>query len=735
MMDEKTINEQYNHICTLLEKKRLKEALVQLESQLWQTPDWELKNQLEQLQTSYQYMLEYMRQGAEDPERWNLHRKLIADTWEIADQSHIQMLDASSSNYYHEVRRTPKSASIATCDLAKLVQMLEYFNETLFAANHPSPNTEEQLKRHEETLKFLFLYTWTNTAWNPHEEEAAREILLSQPLSAEDLCLFVSSIMLSLMECFDIRKMMWLLDAYQYPHTNVSQRALVSALIILHLYRNKIGLYPNLLEKITDMSELASFRKDTAQIYRQLLLCQETEKIDKKMREEIIPEMMKSTSTYMRNMRFGTEENEDENNDLNPDWENAFEQSGLSEKLREMSELQLEGADIYMSSFASLKNYPFFKEVHNWFYPFTRQHSEIYKTAGKTQNINHILEAILQSGFFGNSDKYSFYFTIQQLAKSQQDMMLGQLNEQQAAELIEKDALEKLRKYNNRPEVVSNQYLHDLYRFFKLSVRRREFKDFFKDKLDLHRIPALREVLYTEEVLAAIADFYLQKERWEEATEVYKELEQIDFAGENSFKYYQKLGFTLQKRKKYAEAIDAYLKAEMLKADNIWNNKHLATCYRLTRRFAEALTYYRKVEEVAPEDSNIIFQIANCLFELGRNEEALNYFFKLDFMENNSVKAWRGIGWCSFVCRKYEQSMRYYKKIIEHKPLPIDYMNAGHVAWAMGNVADAAVFYGKAITANGGNREEFLNMFAKDRDALLGQGIHEEEIPLMLDLI
>ena len=55
MMNEKTINEQYAYIRTLLEEKRLKEALMQLESLLWQCPDWDLRTRLEQLQTSYKY--------------------------------------------------------------------------------------------------------------------------------------------------------------------------------------------------------------------------------------------------------------------------------------------------------------------------------------------------------------------------------------------------------------------------------------------------------------------------------------------------------------------------------------------------------------------------------------------------------------------------------------------------------------------------------------------------------
>ena len=112
-MNEKTINEQYAYIYSLLEDRRLKEALIQLESLLWQCSDWDLRTRLEQLQTSYKYMLDYMRQGANDPERWNLYQKMLTDTWAIADQSRLLMLDNASSNYYHKVRRTPTSPDLA----------------------------------------------------------------------------------------------------------------------------------------------------------------------------------------------------------------------------------------------------------------------------------------------------------------------------------------------------------------------------------------------------------------------------------------------------------------------------------------------------------------------------------------------------------------------------------------------------------------------------------------------
>lgn len=735
-MNEKTINEQYAFIGTLLEKKRLKEALTQLESFLWQCPDWELRTRMEQLQTSYNYMLGYMRQGVNDPERWNVYRKLMADTWAIADQSRLLMLDTASSKYYHEARRTPRSEDLAAYDLKMLLHILESFNDDLAVSGLFSDEKMDiVLRRHEDTLKFMFMQVWTNSAWTSQEEENAQMMLASEQLLADDLCLFISAVTLSLMECFDLRKITWLLNAYRHSNVNINQRALVGVLMIFHIYRHRLSLYPELNKRVDLMGEMPSFKSDIARIYRQMLLCQETEKIDRKMREEIIPEMLKNVSS-MRNMRFGLEENEEENDEVNPDWADAFEQSGLGDKLREMSELQQEGADVYMSTFAALKNYPFFREVSNWFYPFSKQHSDVLKVlrAQEGNSKNSLLDLILQTGFFSNSDKYSLFFTIQQLPKSQQNMMLSQLGEQQVAELTEKTNAETMQKFNERPGTVSNQYLHDLYRFFKLSVRKQEFRDIFKEKLNLHNIPILDNVLYWEEILRPTADFYLKKARWEEAIEIYEELEDFGAFDIDGAEYYQKLGYALQKKKKYGKAIDAYIKADTLKPDNIWNNQHLASCYRLSHNYQAAITYYKKVEESLPEDSTVIFHLGSCLAELGQHEEALNYFFKLDFIENNCVKAWRGIGWCSFIVLKYEQAMKYYEKIIEKKPLAIDYMNAGHVAWVMGNTQKAATLYSKAI-AMSESREQFLAMFRKDEEPLLKQGIEEEDIPLMLDLL
>ena len=730
-MNEKTINEQYAYIRTLLEEKRLKEALMQLESLLWQCPDWDLRTRLEQLQTSYKYMLEYMKQGANDPERWNLYQKMVSDTWGIADQSRLLILDNASSRYYHEVRRTPKSPDLSNYGLKTILHILESFNDDLAVSGLLSDEKmDEVLKRHEDTLKFMFIRTWTNSAWTPEDEEDAKAMLASELLPGDDLCLFVSALTLSLMECFDLRKIMWLLDAYEHPNVNVSQRALVGAMIIFHIYRSRLTFYPELIKRVDLMEEIPSFREDVARIYRQMLLCQETEKIDKKMREEIIPEMLKNVSS-MKNMRFGFEESDEENNDMNPDWEDAFEKSGLGDKLREMNELQLEGADVYMSTFAALKNYPFFREVHNWFYPFSKQQSNVLKAMKQAGNQGgSLLDLILQSGFFSNSDKYSLFFTIHQLPQSQQDMMLSQLNEQQVAELAEKSNVETMKKFNERPGTVSNQYLHDLYRFFKLYPGHLDFDDIFTSALDFHNLPILQPYVSDEESLTTIAEYYLRKNYFLDALTIYNRLSD---ANQESDILFQKIGYCKQMNGDIQGALEAYLHADLINPDSKWVIRRIAGCYRTLKQPEEALKYYHRYEAFNPNDLSIQICIGHCHLELKNYNEALKYYFKVDYLDNKSTKAWRPIAWCSFLTGKYDQARNYYKKIMDNQPNTQDFLNAGHTEWALQNIKGALAFYKKAVEKESGDFSKFQEQFNQDIPDLLVAGIEEAEVPLMMD--
>ncbi|WP_071146014.1 tetratricopeptide repeat protein [Bacteroides ihuae] len=727
---EQYINEQHQLIINLIYNKRLKEALAMLSQYLHDSADWEMHQKLEQIQTSYSYMLQYMKQGVEDPARKKLYLKLLTGAIEIADQSRLDKRMATSIDYYNILKSGLKSFPAESLKNSRL--SLEAYIDNLAVANilpkTPNEEANQVRKQHEETLNMLFEETWINTSWSVEDEKEATLFLSSEHMTANDISLFVSAVTLSLMECFDIKKMMWLFDAYTHPNAQINQRALVGIAFTIHLYNKRLMFYPEVTARLSLLNENETFGKEMNRAYIQWLRCQETEKIDKKMREEIIPEMLKKVN--MRGFRYGIEESEEDNDDQNPDWKNP-QQSDLENKLKEMSELQIEGADVYMSTFSQLKSYPFFKTLSNWFYPFDKQHSEIIKEFSENNQDDSIIDLVLESGFFCDSDKYSLCFTMMHIPKGQREMMLSQLSEQQMDEFNDKQNSESLKKIAQQPEIICNQYLHSLYRFFKVHPRKQEFPPIFDGFVSLHKYPVIRETLLKPEYLMQLGDYYFSKEHPKEAAEVYTEV--ISLVG-GSANLFQKIGYCRQKEKRYELAIEAYLKADMIKPDNVWTNRHLATCYRLTKEYAKAIEYYRKVETVQPEKHNILFYCGSCLAELQRYEEALNYFFKLDFIETDCVKAWRAIGWCSFVEGKLQQASKYYDKAIEKSPLWQDFLNEGHVFWCMGNIEDALGTYFKAKVLCD-NQTLFLELFHENAVHLIEQGVNEEDIPLMLDLI
>lgn len=76
-------------IIKLLDQYRLKEALSQMTGYATHTSDWQLKNELEALQTSYDLMLQYTSKGMKDPNKVEIYHKMLRTAYELADRIHI----------------------------------------------------------------------------------------------------------------------------------------------------------------------------------------------------------------------------------------------------------------------------------------------------------------------------------------------------------------------------------------------------------------------------------------------------------------------------------------------------------------------------------------------------------------------------------------------------------------------------------------------------------------------
>lgn len=726
-MTEKYLNEQYQYICSLLEEKRLKEALDILEAMFINPSYYEKINSI---RMPHNYMLKYMLEGMEDPQRRRLHTKLILDTLELTDDCFNQEMDQISQNIYHKYRKE-KLPYLNNLSFSDINKTLSAFTDEL-AVNmlyNDKEKIDNCIRRHEEGMNNLFMKSWLSNRWTKADEEEATQLIHSTTIIPADLALMVSAVTLSLTISFDIRRFNWLIDTYKNEHLTVSQRALVGIVIVAVVQQQRMKHYPEIIARLSFLFDDVQTKKNIQNIYLQLLQSQETEKIDKKMREEILPEMMKNAS-QLKGLKFGFEEGE-EGNELNPEWSDAMENSALNDKIKEISELQMQGADVYMSSFASLKGYPFFNEIQNWFYPFEKRHSSVYNEFGIDDKKGSVIDLILNSTLFCNSDKYSFCFTFQHIPKEQREMGLSQLSEEQMGGLEAEQKAMRLKELALDPSHISNQYIHDLYRFYKLYRNRYDFKNIFSLTLNIYQISLFKPVLEDAEFLLKLAEFFLKNEHYERAIEIYVLLEAME---KQTAETLQKCGFCYQKLKQYQMAIEYFIKADTLKPDTVWTNRHLATCYRNVLQFEKALYYYQEVEKVQPKNMTILFYIGMCYTALKQYNEALQYFFKMDFIKEGDKRASRAIAWTSFLIGNLEQAKKYYDTITAKSNLPIDFLNAGHIAWALKDIKSAVDNYRRAIELNN-DKSEIVQLIIKDKPQLIKQGVSEDDFPLMIDLI
>lgn len=723
------MNQELEHIYSLLATKRLKEALIQMQAISTQTNLWNLQSRIENALTGYRYMLQYAAQGMEDPTRKKFYNDTMLLAHELTDELSIALSAKGSTNLYHETIRTWSKRTGHS--YAEIQMLLETFTEDMATASllYNKEKCEDETNRlmmaHEDILNELFERTWASSHWSNTEATQANDILQSLLIQPNDIALMVSAVTLAQLNLFDIRKFNFLFDACLHQDVQVRQRAIVGVLINFLFNQERIFLYPQIKKRLRLLAEDPDFFRDMINIQMLFIIAGETENIDKRMKEEILPEMIK----HMPKMKSPSEDIDDLES-MNPEWNDDMESSGLDNAIKQMSEWQMEGADVFMSTFSQLKKYPFFNRIANWFRPFDVKHPELKGLEKFIQSTSPI-GLFINSTNFCNSDKYSFALTIRTMPENMKEMTIQQLKQQ----MEDKEAeIERIRNSSNEaPKAydVARQYMQDFYRFCKLWRRRAEMTDIFRQNTGLwfsHEMMSI--ALKNMDNAKQMADFMLKKGRWTEADDLY---DRIIYQYPEYADLHQKRGLTLEKRDRFIEAIKEYKQADMLQPDNLWTQKRMAVCYKKTSNYHNALQCYQNVEKVEPDNLNIGFQIALCLIKLKDYDEALKYLYKVEYLSESSQKTKRPIAWCLFCTGKYDEALKHFLAILQSDaPQTEDWINAGHAYLAMGKIEEATEHYRKAHDSMD-SHTSFIQIFDRDLAELQKIGFSYEETRILLD--
>jgi len=728
-MNKHELKSLFSKITGTLEQKRLKEVFDGVGLLLNSLSNWQLKESLSDWQDNYQRMLLYLSEGVNDPKQEKIYNDLLRSVYRLTDQTIFEIKTLHLWSYPYEVRR---SLSFYVPETSE--QLIEKVNDlvgksALFDLLEESEEKKQNLQRlEEERGKYenkLFRKVWLSSLWSSDEQaiwlNAINNIVF--PLSSQ--CLIISAITLSLEELFDERKVQVLLETCENEQEELRQRALTGLLLFLRRYNKRLYLYPDINNRLQHLNEQKNFIKDIRFIIQQFILSKETEKITRIMNEEIIPGMMKISPKLNNKINIDELFSETGFDEKNPEWQNLIEESGLSDRLQEFNDLQLEGADVMLSSFLHLKNFPFFNEIQNWFMPFVP-----ISSVSENPEIPSFVKILLKSNLLCNSDKYSFLLSISQMSDSYKNMM-GNISEDSAAikEMLQEEMPDKPK---DKIHAAARLYIQDLYRFHKLFFRYLDFEDVFEIKPDFYKVPSIEQFISDKESQIKIGEYYFQRNHFVEAAEIFEKL-LIDNPNDETF--LQKKGYCLQMLGKLEEALDDYLKAELLNSNHSWTIKKIAHCYRALKKPQEALDYYKKAAFLNPDNLSIQLHIGHCYLELKNYTEALKCYFKVEYLTKNKEKAWRPIAWCSFLTGKYKEATDYYAKVLENNPIAIDFLNAGHVKLAEGKNKEALKLYRKALDAQDNSSEKFFEMFSADIPDLLQAGVKQENIPILLDCL
>ncbi len=734
MINPTSIRKQVAAIRAHLWKKELKKAIDQLDELVAIEGNWMYTERLTELRTHYQYMLHYFVEGKQDPERQAIYRKITRDIYTLTDDASSQLLTRNCPSFFYEQTRNLSRRTATTLDEFAEIFAKQADTFSFIGLLEEGEEKKERLNQNQVSYEnrvremFYTVYTSPPTRGVNGLIDSMKRFMENQLVSVSAKGMFLTALTLNILQRFDAGKVNLLLNACRCPEPELFSRAIVGLIPIFQTYRSLWPLYPECSNRLKLLSDDPSFNRRFITGITGFIQAHETEKITKRLKEEILPEMMKLSPMIGKKIKLDEWMGEAGFEEKNPEWQKIIDESGLSDKLQELSELQMEGADVFHSTFSNLKSHPFFLEMSNWHLPFDPRHSALESLFSDQLRGNSMIDLMLESTLICDSDKYSFCLSILVMPNRYRKMMIGQLGAE-GAEIKKMQEEEQVLNPYQKEETLIKQYIQNLYRFFKLHPRRAEFSDIFELPLDYHRVVPFYPIVRQSSHLERIALHYFEKNNFKEAIEAYTLL-----AAErgNQSETWQKIGYSKQMLGNIEGALEAYLHADLVEENNTWILNRIAYCYRVLKEPITALEYYRRLEQFRPDDMAVQLNIGHCYLELKRYDEALNYYFKVELLGNVASRAWRPIAWCAFLSRKQDVARDYYARVLEKKPSAHDYLNAGHVEVCVGNMKRGVELYMLSKQKAGG-MEAFQTMLYDDEKELQEAGVDTAILPIILD--
>ncbi|MDE6650646.1 MAG: tetratricopeptide repeat protein [Muribaculaceae bacterium] len=711
----------------LLESGRYKDCFTLLRRRLAETPIPGVLNRLSQAENTYKYMLEYFARGLADPGRETMLADIRHNLYDIAQ---IIDKDASATDspeiYFSTLRMCRLRSSDLKSVIQKITELKAIADLALTAGQYPD-SVMRQIEEEEEKIFNIF---WTADSLSRDDytmtEEAVKNGLLPYTTSA----LVIAAIGLSLMKYYSRDAILALISLSKIEDTGISARALATLVLSLSRRPEEAADDTLLIQALESLSDIEGMSEKIRDVIKITIRTKDTDRVSRKMQRDVIPGLMQFGPDIIKRLKDASEESSFADLEANPEWEELLRSSGLEEKLRALTEMQSDGADVMMVAFSNLKGFPFFRQIRNWFLPFTVQHPMLRPL--HTTNDDGVSTLLEMSGLMCDSDKYSFAFSLASMPETQRKMVLSQMQaqtEQMKEQMLEMKALKAGLEY----EEELTRYSRDLYRFHKLYPKRGEFFDPYAKTIDFMTIPVISSIMKSSDEVAPIAEFYFKRGYYSDALPLLQTVANDSAASPH---IWEKIGFCLEKANDgNRDAIEAYMKAQLFNPESRWLARRLGICYRRSGDFRNAVEY---LEMAKPEDGsfdrNLSLLIADTLADAGKWDESLRELYRVDYETPDDPEVIRRMALCSFHLSDLENAEKRMRMISNINLTESDYRLMGHIAFLKKNMEEASRLYRLTVRPNDEKRL-WKSQILADMETLTPLGASRTDMTLLLESI
>lgn len=669
--------------------------------------------QTEKIRDNYLYLLRYMEQGIDDPSRKSQLNSIADQLLSTTEGLQLSIATAHSPQITFATRRMMNLAQVS------VNQLIDSLSIEHNKSNSSSIENSQLIRSN------LFNTLWTAYA-NKSWYEATLQSIVNGKISETDAIFILSALTLGLMEFYDSLKLELMIDIYDNTDSDrLAATALTGILLVLASNHARIRSDLRIINRLDNWKDSIVTYTRLRDVVKNIIRTRNTDRASEKMASEVIPELKKMNPEVLKKMKQQGTELDASMIDGNPEWEEMVEKSGIGDKIRELQEMQAEGADMLMITFSDLKKFPFFRDVAAWFLPFDLNNPAIHLPDDIKPDLQSLFEL---SDDMCDSDKYSLAIAFGMMPEQQRSLMLQGLKTQmdgmreQLAEAISR----RVRPEFNLASVI---FIRNFYRLYKLFHRKEELNDPFLNPFNFTNIPVVSDIICDTELMKLVAEFYFKFKYYDDALAIFR---MIEDSQNNDANYWEKIGYCLQTEGEWQESFNAFCRAELLKEPSDWLLRRLGYTARRAGNFQRAAEYYQRLLDSDPENQSLLVTTANILAEIGNYKQALLYFYHANYLKPDDHNIWSGIAWLEFLEGNLEKSCKYYDKILNNSPSLQDYLNAGHASLASGSISRAMALYRKAAVLDFNN---FIKGFNSDRPTLIKLGIEPSYLTLILDAI